>query len=162
MNIQLPPQVKSAFDRFRQTGNLGPGAEKHGADMDMMLFTSLRANLEDVQTLDKMDNVAGMDSNPAEGKLSLTPAAINSLGKPYAKLDAEAMGNDTVLIHKSSGDKQSFEMATSFQGAPAYLIAISDGDQWTIGSNLLQMKDGAPVMSDMGLPLCTGEFLTAR
>lgn len=159
MKIQVPPQVQSAFDRFRQTGSLGPGAEKQGPEMDILLFTSLRANLEDVQALDQFDNLPGMDKNPAAGQLDLTSAAIDQLGKPYAELQAEALGADTVLIHKSLGKKQSFEMATNINGAPAYLSAISEGQEWTIGSNLLQMKDGAPVMSD-GLPLCSGEFLS--
>ena len=159
MKIQLPVQVQGAFDRFRKTGSLGEGAEKHGPEMDMLQFTSLRANLEDVQALDKMDDVAGMVSDLTPGSIRLTPAALQ--GKPYEKLEACADGADTVLIHKSSGDKQSYEMATSFQGAPAYLTALNDGGAWTIGSNLLVMIDGKPEMTDMGIPKCTGEFLIA-
>lgn len=159
MKIQLPAQVQGAFDRFRQSGTLGAASEKSGPDMDMIQFTALRANLEDVQELDKLDDQPGMDNDPTPGKISLSAKALE--GKPYEKLEACTDGPDTVLIHKSAGDKQSFEMATSFQGAPAYLIAVPEGDQWMIGSNLLVMKDGQPEMTEMGIPKCAGEFLLA-
>lgn len=160
MKIQLPAPVQSAFDRFRKTGSLGEGAEKHPPEMEMMQFVSLRENLEQVQKLDQLDNQPGMDSDPASGSISLTAAALQ--GKPYQKLDACADGSDTVLIHKSAGEKQSFEMATSFNGAPAYLTAIHDDNQWMIGSNMLVMVDGKPQTDDFGIPKCTGEFLVAK
>lgn len=160
MKIQLPAPVQSAFDRFRQTGSLGEGAEKSGPEMEMLQFTSLRANLEGVQELDKMDNQPGLDNDPDSGSITLSAAALQ--GKPYTQLTACSEGSDTVVIHKSAGEKQSYEMATSFQGAPAYLIAVNDGGQWTIGSNLLVMNDGKPEMTDMGVPKCKGEFLIAK
>ncbi|MBN9418554.1 MAG: hypothetical protein J0I12_24095 [Candidatus Eremiobacteraeota bacterium] len=159
MKIQLPVQVQSAFDRFRQSGTLGAAAEKSGPDMELIQFTALRANLEDVQALDKLDDQPGMDNDPTPGNISLTAKALE--GKPYEKLEACVDGADSVIIHKSAGDKQSFEMATNFEGGPAYLIAVPDGDRWMIGSNRLVMKDGQPEMTEMGIPRCAGEFLLA-
>ncbi|MBS2035185.1 hypothetical protein JST97_09350 [bacterium] len=160
MKIQLPAPVQNAFDRFRKTGSLGEGAEKHGPEMELMQFISLRDNLEEVQRISGLDNKPGMDDDPAEGSLKLTAAALQ--GKPYQSLEACGDGPETVLIHKTGGDKQSFEMATVFNGAPAYLNAIHDNGQWMIGSNMLVMVDGQPQTDDFGIPKCTGEFLVAR
>lgn len=159
MKIQLPAPVQGAFDRFRKTGSLGEGAEKQGPEMEMLQFVSLRDNLEEVQKLSKMDNQPGLDADPASGSLSLTPAALQ--GKPYDKLDACSDGDD-VVIHKSGNDKHSFEMATTFNGAPAYLTAIHENDQWMIGSTLLVLVDGKPQTDEFGIPKCSGEFLVAR
>ena len=128
--------------------------------MEVLQFSALVDNMEKVLELDKLDNKPGMDRDPGEGSISLTPAALQ--GKPYTRLDACSDGSETVIIHKSAGDKQSYEMSTSFNGGPAYLIANQEsGGQWHIGSNLLVMKDGMVETTESGIPKCNGEFLIA-
>lgn len=164
MKISIPPQVKANFDRFRQTGSLGPEAEKAGPEMSMLLFTSLRATLEDVAQLDSLDNVAGKDADPDTGHIQLTPQAIQDLGKPYQELRAESYeGTDSVLVHKSAGDLQSFELITQEGGAPAVVTATLEGSgNWNFGSNKLLMEQGQPVVDEHGIPSCIGEMLIAR
>ncbi len=163
MKISIPPQVKSTFDRFRQTGSLGPQAEKAGPEMGLLLFTSLRATMEDVAQLDSLDNVAGKDADPDTGHIQLTPQAIADMGKPYQQLRAESYENtESVVVHKSAGDRQSFELITQESGAPAVVTATLEGNgSWNFGSNTLRMENGQPVVDEHGIPVCVGEMLIA-
>lgn len=132
--------------------------------MGLLLFTSLRANMEDIAALDTMDNVAGKDADPDQGYIQLTPQAIQDMGKPYETLRAESYGSgEAVIVHKTGGDRQSFELLTNESGSPALVTATQVGqDHWNFGSNRLLMENGAPVMDENGIPRCEGEMLIAR
>jgi hypothetical protein len=161
MKIQLPAPVQGAFDRFRQTGSLGEGAEKGGPEMEMLRFSAMVDSVEQAAELEKYDDMPGMDNAPGKGHLNLTPAALQ--GKPYTNLEASTDETNTVIIHKSAGDKHSYEMRTSYNGGPAQVVANQQEDgSWQIGSNLMVMKDGMVEVTDSGIPRCDGEFLVAR
>ena len=169
MTIKVPSQVQTVFDRFRQTGSLGPTAEKNDPTMDMMMFIGFRDNMEEMQALIPLDQQPGMDKDEAPGSISCTPAALQHLGKPPAMktLDAVIEGPmadpDSVLIRKSDGaEKESYHLATSYNGAPAFLTAQCDRGQWAIGSNMMVVENGEPKRDDMGVPQFTGEFLMLK
>lgn len=163
MSIQIPARVQQTFNHFRQHNTLGAGAEKNGPEMDMLMLTSFRANMEDMQAVLKLDQQAGMDDNTAPGAIECTPAALKALGKEGMQSLRLEEGEDAVVIHKTYGPgKEAYEMITQVNGAVTILTAVAEKDGWGIGSNQMMMKDGQPVMDDFGMPKFQGEFLMAQ
>jgi len=161
----IPPQVRTTFDNFRKNGSLGPGAEKVGPDKEFLLFNDMRDTMQDVARFDKMDNVPGQDLDLTTAVVTLSPQTLAELGKPYTALTVSSYNgdNNAVLLQKSAGKRQSFELVTNDAAGPAVVTAtLEDGGQWNFGSKRLLMENGAPVLGEMGIPRCVGEMLISK
>lgn len=178
MTVQFPPKIQAAFDSFRTKGTFGAEADK--TPMDMMAFVSFRDNTELIPKVVRMDGTAGDLDGVNNDFINCSKQGLQEIGKPELdKYQAQMGGTATapeMYIHSSGTDSKGgvhdvWHLYTDFQPTASpntpiifktMLTATVDSDGIAVGSNVVQVKDGKPVLDSYGMETFANEFLMLK